>query len=147
MNVSDPPLATDWKDTAGGTIEADLISFDLAEKTVVLVDDAGEEHIVATKTLSTRSKFQLLFSPKFLQAYPDDRWASQRLQVILTLTAITGFFFLIGFWLAAARSSHEVRYSDGSSRGASSKPARSSRARRRPWLARRSPSTLPRPRP
>ena len=90
-----------WKDTSGGLIEADLESFDIANKAIVLVDDSGGKHRVATQSLTTRSRFQLLFSSRFLQAFPEDKWKAQRLQVILTLTAITGFFFLIGFWLAA----------------------------------------------
>ena len=90
-----------WKDTAGGSIEADLESFDFEDKTIVLVDNSDGKHTVATRSLTTGSRIHLLLSPLFLQAFPDDQGVALQVRVILTLTAFTGVFFLIGFWLAA----------------------------------------------
>lgn len=90
-----------WRDTAGGSVEADLKSFDFTAKAIVLVDANGREHTVATRTLTPGSRFKLLLSPLFLQAVPDDPSAPRQLHVILTLTAITSIFFLAGFWFAA----------------------------------------------
>lgn len=90
-----------WSDVEGTAWRAELISFDYDRKTVTLQNAEGRQQEFATERLALPSQFRILFSPVFLEAFPEDDWPAQRNRILITLTALTAAFFLVGFWIAA----------------------------------------------
>ena len=91
-----------WSVGDAPPVEAELQSFEFAEKTVTLKGADGVDATVATADLALSNRIQLVLSPVFVSGYPKDNWTPQQTRFVLLATLVPAFYFLFAFWMAAA---------------------------------------------
>jgi hypothetical protein len=91
-----------WSVGDSPPVEAELSSFNFAEKTVTLKSADGDKATVATADLSLSNRIQLILSPTFVSGYPKENWTPQQTKFVVIASVVPAFYFLFAFWMAAA---------------------------------------------